>query len=638
MAEPEAASPEPSRLVRALDRPWPWLALALLAFGPFLNFEIGQGNVASDLAAIESLVSRGNFFIDGSPFFDTIDKFRDARGRHFSQKSPIFHLAAAPVALACRAAGRGLEGDPRFALGALTIFFSVLPAGALGWLVWRNPWGAACSTRLRAGLAFGTTFASPLTAFAVTFNHYVPAAACLMAAVNALARAPESCERGGMPNEGGPNAGDAPEVRRPRLSSAHLAAGFWIGASLACDVAPAFLFGAGIAAFLVARGALRALGSLALGAAPALLLYAALDLVILGSPLPPNLHEESMLYYEGSYWTELRERAEAGRPGYYQASYPRRLLHATFGHKGVYWMAPALLLATGGAVVAAWRRRPGSLEPLALALLLPAAIATTMRWAFDLSGGAYGIRHVYATLPPLLAALAHPAMPRPRSEAGRWPARGVLVACFLWSGLVAWIGVRSPWSHNTLSAIPPLENLARFALAHPDRAPTRWIERLIEATSVTRANGWLDLGLERMTARDLPGAERALRRSAAEDPAEPLPLYHLGIALDMQGRPGEAIAVYERLLAMEPGNAGAWNNLGIFSVRAGDLERARTAWTRALEQAGPSGSATAEWGLLALEGMAGRAHDATPRLRDALRRHPGDPRLESLARDWGVSR
>ena len=38
--------------VLAPERPWLWLALAVVLYAPFMDLDVGLGNVASDLAAI----------------------------------------------------------------------------------------------------------------------------------------------------------------------------------------------------------------------------------------------------------------------------------------------------------------------------------------------------------------------------------------------------------------------------------------------------------------------------------------------------------------------------------------------------------------------------------------------------------
>ena len=173
-----------------------------------------------------------------------------------------------------------------------------------------------------------------------------------------------------------------------------------------------------------------------------------------------------MQYFPGSYWAEIRARAEAGAPGFYQASYLRRIFHAALGHKGIYWMMPLLALASIQAITLLRTNAPVCRSrrwlALSFAALPPVAIAFTMIWAFDLSGGAYGIRHVYAAIPPLFCVMGIPAgidWLRGNSR------RSIFMICALCGALVAWIGVYEPWSHNTFSAVPPYRSASRSGMA-----------------------------------------------------------------------------------------------------------------------------------------------------------------------------
>lgn len=588
-----------------LERPYAWIALAVLVFTPLVHTEIELGNVASDLAAIESIVERGTFFINGSTFENTIDKFK--RGdRFFSQKSPIFHLVAAVPHSGLRAMGFRLATHYAICLRVLTLFMVILPMGFLVWLVYRNAWIRTQPFKIRVALALALMFGSLLTPFAVTLNHYTLASACLLAAVNLIT---EYRVQGREPDR--------------RLA---LLAGFWISASLASDIPPAFIFGSALGVYwLVKRPKL--VPWLAAGAAPLALLYAALNVVIIGSPLPPNFHEREMLYFEGSYWKEMEENAARFGPGYFQASYALRIFHSTLGYKGMLWMMPLLAVAL---IAAAREMRKRTLSsPLALAwMLFPfATIAVTMRWAIDLSGGAYGIRHAFAAVPPLYCALGLIDWQNVRCLA-----RCGAVTAGAFGLLIAVIGLMNPWSHNTLSAIPPVENLAHLAIRHPNRLPTKWIEASIEYTSVEPASAWLDLGRHYDYRGRLADAESALRRSIKANPELPLPYYHLGVVLDQMNRPREAMAVYEKLLAMEPENVGAWNNLGFFALHAGDLQRAGEAHEHSLKL--HPENAGAMWGTLVREDMLGRADPDSPLLARALELHPNDHRIAHIARRW----
>jgi hypothetical protein len=335
-----------------------------------------------------------------------------------------------------------------------------------------------------------------------------------------------------------------------------------------------------------------------------------------------------MLYYKGSFWNQVREQAEQGHPGYYQASYGRRVWHASVGHKGIYWMMPLLALATAASVRLARRRTPGWPLAVGWAAFPPVTIVVTMIWAYDLSGGAYNIRHCLAAVVPLYGVLAHPSLPRPGRKT-QWLAG----AAAGWGCLIAAVGLLNPWSHNTLSAWPPLENLARLALAHPQILPTDWIGRLIETTSVTPAIGWLDLGLARLQTGVPDQAAGALSQAIRLKPREPLPYYYLGIAQAGERRYGEAITTSRRLLELDPGNVGGWNNLGMIALQAGRLDVAKDAYEHSARLA--PDNAGMLWGRLMLMEMEGRARADEPLLLKALKLYPADARFRRLAQRWG---
>lgn len=587
-----------------------WIGLALLLYAPWIHTDPGTGNVASDLAAIESLVEGGTFYINESTFAYTIDKMRHD-GQFFSQKSPIFHLVGAIPYGVLHAAGFTLSEDLALSLSVLTVFMVIIPMGLLLWQIDRHPWVSSRPRKWRIGFVLIFAVGSLLTPFATTLNHYIPAALFLMLGVNRLLRSGPLTTR------------DAVWV------------GFWISASFACDIPPAFLFSLMVAAlwcvelFMGASGSrnLKRLPALGAGALPLVLLYAVLNFQIYGSPLPPNMHEETMQYYEGSYWSQLREAAEAGEPGYYQASYPRRLYHATLGHKGIYWMMPLLVVATVVGVDLT-RRGVKQWSWILIFILFPLlAVALTMIWAWDLSGGAYAIRHIFATLAPLYCVLAHPGV--------NWSRRSLQwigAVAGGWGILVALIGLINPWSHNTLSAYPPLENLARWSLREPEARPTRWIHQLIPATSIEPAVGWLDLGLAAMNQQRLREAEYAFYQALRDRPDYPLARYYLGQVNDMLGKPEEAIAIYGPLVEAEPDNLGAWNNLIVFSLRAGRLDLAKQAIEQS-ERLAPS-NPRALRGRLWLMDQSGQVDPDSPVLRKALERYPDDPFFRALAERW----
>lgn len=578
-----------------------FLLFAALVYTPFIDNGIGQGNVASDLAAIESLVERETFYINDSGYVTTIDKFKN--GDHFfSQKSPVFHVIAAVPYAAMRAMGFSLRQNETLCLHVLTLFMSVFPMGWLLWALWSHPWMARRSGCQRSGWTAAFAFGSLLAPFALTLNHYVLASAALMQAWKLICM---------------------PEKKLDPSSNRSLLMGFFISLSFASDIPPAFIFGVGLAIWQAVK-APRQLIWLALGAAPLAALYAGLNIAILGSPLPPNMHESSMLYYEGSFWNEIRDRIERGEPDYYQASYWRRLYHGTLGHRGFYWMTPLLALATGRALRVASKRRRARTAMLAAVMFPLAALALTMRWAQDMGGGSYGVRHIFAAAAPLFAALAFPLAIRRKKLWRAAVAMATILGC-----AVAALGAFRPWSHNTYSAWPPLDNLAAWAMEKPHSRPTGWIPRVIAKTSVVPATGFLDLGQAWMNHRSWSQAGEAFSLAVDCDQNLIEGWYYLGICLDQAGRHKQAWEVYGRLIAQDPDNIGAINNRGMFAIRGRQYELARAAFEISMQKAPDNAGALA--GLLWIEYEQGRARPDHPLLKRALSAHPNEPRIRQLA-------
>lgn len=247
---------------RLAEHPWPWLLLALVLYVPFIDTQVGPGNVSTDLAAIESLVERGTFFINDSTFFGTLDKFK-RDDLYFSQKSPIFHLVAAVPYSGMVKSGYRLSTHPQLCLSVLVVFMTILPMGLLLWLLYINPWVRVHSTPFRLGFALVFACGSLLAPFATTLNHYTLASAALLAAVHFLLRL--SCE-------------DRPPTRREALMI-----GLMISISIASDIPPGFLFGVGLAGLWLWKFP-RSLPFLAAGALPIALLYMGLNMMILESP------------------------------------------------------------------------------------------------------------------------------------------------------------------------------------------------------------------------------------------------------------------------------------------------------------------------------------------------------------------
>lgn len=72
----------------------------------------------------------------------------------------------------------------------------------------------------------------------------------------------------------------------------------------------------------------------------------------------------------------------------------------------------------------------------------------------------------------------------------------------------------------------------------------------------------INLGIALFNVPDLPAAQRELQSAAAAAPNAPQPHYVLGLLAKLQNKPAEAIAAFQKVLAIDPQDVGANVNLG----------------------------------------------------------------------------
>lgn len=131
------------------------------------------------------------------------------------------------------------------------------------------------------------------------------------------------------------------------------------------------------------------------------------------------------------------------------------------------------------------------------------------------------------------------------------------------------------------------------------------------------------LGALRLQQDDPRAAEKLLRRAADRRPADPTPRYNLGLALNRLGRPADAAATLEQVIAAHPGHADAWKALGDARRAQEDRGGAVAAWRRAIEVHPDHAGALLNLGALLLG--EGEAEDAERCLRRLLALRPDDP-------------
>ena len=92
------------------------------------------------------------------------------------------------------------------------------------------------------------------------------------------------------------------------------------------------------------------------------------------------------------------------------------------------------------------------------------------------------------------------------------------------------------------------------------------------------------LGTIYLRLKEFETARQILEEASKDAEGRPYPpgLYNLALASQQTGRFREAAEIYERLLALDPRNAMAWNNLALARKGTGDLEGAAEAAQRAV--------------------------------------------------------
>ena len=115
----------------------------------------------------------------------------------------------------------------------------------------------------------------------------------------------------------------------------------------------------------------------------------------------------------------------------------------------------------------------------------------------------------------------------------------------------------------------------------------------------------------------LAAAEAAFDAVLRTWPKHPDALHYLGVLRHAQGRSDEAIVLVREALALQPTNAGAWNNLGNILLLSGAPDAAADAWQRSIE-AGGAASAQALANLAVLYRKQGRPADAERAARQAI--------------------
>lgn len=396
----------------------------LVAFAAYTKDEPASWNDISRIAAIESLVERGTWAIDDSPWADqTQDKIL-LDGKFYSDKMPLLTLA-----------GAGVYGAIHYAAGAtlapdcsktgqvcgyywLTFLLVGIPVTFLLWTFFRFAqerglpiWAAVVGT---LSLGAGTM----LLPYALVFNHHAPAGVSLFLSFYLLVTR-------------------ASHDRR-RLVVAGLLAALAISFDAISGITAASLFG--IAAVRYRRDFVY----FALGAAIPLSVTAFLDYQIAHTLIPPYLLTNAYAYPGSAFPATIGGN---GTPDDY-AAYSFRMF---LGAQGLFAYNPLLLFALAGALAVAARsghpmRVEGVFTLLGFVLLgIYLAVGTG-----NLGGTAYGERWFVAAIPVLFSFIYFV----PPLRGGFWKGAAWLIYLpFLGlSVLSSFQGAQAPWLYTP----PPL--------------------------------------------------------------------------------------------------------------------------------------------------------------------------------------
>jgi len=210
-------------------------------------------------------------------------------------------------------------------------------------------------------------------------------------------------------------------------------------------------------------------------------------------------------------------------------------------------------------------------------------------------------------------------------QLGRWRA-GVIIlflASAVW-GVVAWeragiwrdeltLFVTSALDNNASERVVANAVSATFKLPH-----MRQVFRTEQVPGEIARHTLADA--ESLKLADWPKVQKTTEELARLFPTNEAALSAQGIVLAMTGHPGEAMTFFERSATLQPRKVVCWNNLGQAALAAGELEKSRYAFERALKL--DAENDTALGGMAQLHLLQGRAAEALELARQRVKLKP----------------
>lgn len=376
-----------------------------------------HSNSASRMATVESLVHRGTFSIDGSPFRDTPDRVM-INGRLFSSKPPMLPvIAAGGYYLFSAFTGVTFHTCKPASIAFVNLLIGVLPYLFMLFFFYRFLllWSDSRRTVTLGLLVFTFNFLG--LGYAVDLNNHTPAAACLLVSFYLCFLIRRKGREGRLP---------------------------FITAGLLGGLAATFEFWAGFflvsfCLYLFFTDSRRTIRLFIAAAAIPVAAHFLLSWLATGSPLPVYLRP-ALYLYEGSYWNSP--------VGIDALSEPKHIyfFHILLGHHGLFSMTPVFILAVWSMLRAVAKRTDRKPEALAVGIPAAAVILFLGLRTRNYGGVCAGLRWMIHSMPLLFLFVAE-WIRRHRSRRAM-----LLLAVLFLAGLVVLADVpwrsAGPWHHS----------------------------------------------------------------------------------------------------------------------------------------------------------------------------------------------
>ncbi len=383
------------------------------------------------LATVQSLVEHRSLAIEQSAALPIRGTFRK-NGHVFTDQPPVLSvLLAAPYWIMQRF-GLSFHTNPSLVAYLLTMLGATIPVAAAAGMIYRMGRMFELRRPRRAMLAAGVVLGSGLISYGVVLNALAPAAALLLASAGCIVY--------------------VAIAKHPRVTSGWLAIS-GMCAALAATIDPTCTVFAVLIALAILGMRWRlpmrvgGLALYALGAAPPILLHAALMMPITGDVLPPRFHPELTSTNNTSHVAAVDDGDLDDAPplgtGWW-AALGRNLARvslAFFGEHGIFSHFPVVLFGILGVAAVMHRHWPMTTKALATATLVGAAAVILVYCVITLSGpGTMFGPQAFVVFLPLVMLWSGAWVRRPHHP-GTWAIAGALLA---FSISVALIGATDP--------------------------------------------------------------------------------------------------------------------------------------------------------------------------------------------------